>query len=206
MSKKSRWIVGISGASGAAYGIRLLQVMSEKGYGVDLILSPAGRTVIRQELGIGVPDEKDDAKAVLADKFDIDVSSLAIYSNSDFETPPASGSYRCAGMIIVPCSMGTLAALAQGFANNLMRRAGDVMLKEKRSLVLVPRETPLSAIHLENMLKLARVGAVILPPMPGFYQGPQSIDQMVDFIVGRILDVIGIEHRLYQRWKENLGE
>lgn len=201
MGVGKRWVLGISGASGAVYGLRLLKELCTMGYGVDLIVSEAGKTVISQELGITFPPEIAVTRRMLGDTLKMDTASVEVYGNGDFETPPASGSYRSAGMVVAPCSMGTLAALAHGLANNLIRRAGDVMLKEKRPLILVPRETPLSAIHLQNMLNLARVGAVIVPPMPAFYQGPQSMDDLVGFVVGRILDVMGIEHALYRRWK-----
>ncbi|MDX1764626.1 MAG: flavin prenyltransferase UbiX [bacterium] len=203
METHRRWVLGISGASGAVYGVRLLQELCAMGYGVDLILSEAAKTVIREEMGIAVPSETEAVRRMLADALKVDTASLEVYGNGDFETPPASGSYRSAGMVVAPCSMGTLAALAQGLANNLIRRAGDVMLKEKRPLILVPRESPLSAIHLENMLTLSRVGAVIVPPMPAFYQGPQTVDDLIGFVVGRVLDVMGIEHRLFRRWKED---
>lgn len=201
MGVGKRWVLGISGASGAVYGVRLLKELCTMGYGVDLIVSEAGKTVISQELGITFPPEIAVTRRMLGDTLKMDTASVEVYGNGDYETPPASGSYRSAGMVVAPCSMGTLAALAHGLANNLIRRAGDVMLKEKRPLILVPRETPLSAIHLQNMLNLARVGAVIVPPMPAFYQGPQSMDDLVGFVVGRILDVMGIEHTLYRRWK-----
>lgn len=201
MGLQKRWVLGISGASGAVYGVRLLQELSTMGYGVDLILSEAAKTVIRQELGVTFPSDAAGTKGLLGGVLQIDTASVEVYENGDFETRPASGSYRSAGMVVAPCSMGTLAALAQGLANNLIRRAGDVMLKEKRPLILVPRETPLSAIHLQNLLTLAKAGAVILPPMPAFYQRPQSMDDLVGFVVGRVLDVMGIEHSLYRRWK-----
>lgn len=201
MALQKRWVLGISGASGAVYGVRLLQELSTMGYGVDLILSEAAKTVIRQELGVTFPSDAAGTKGLLGGVLQIDTASVEVYENGDFETRPASGSYRSAGMVVAPCSMGTLAALAQGLANNLIRRAGDVMLKEKRPLILVPRETPLSAIHLQNLLTLAKAGAVILPPMPAFYQRPQSMDDLVGFVVGRVLDVMGIEHSLYRRWK-----
>jgi len=200
MNLQKRWVLGISGASGAVYGVRLLRELSAMGFGVDLILSDASKTVMRQEMGITLPSDPAEIREFLGGALKIDTGSVEVYGNGDFETPPASGSYRSAGMVVAPCSMGTLGALAQGLANNLIRRAGDVMLKEKRPLILVPRETPLSAIHLENMLTLARAGAVIVPPMPAFYQGPQSMDDLVGFVVGRILDVMGIEHSLYRRW------
>ncbi|MEK6776403.1 MAG: flavin prenyltransferase UbiX [bacterium] len=201
MDQNKRWILGISGASGAIYGLRLLEVLSQKGYGVDLILSDAGKLVIREEMGLDLSGGKGDPRKVLKKKLGINPASIRVFSNNDFETPVASGSNSVEGMIIAPCSMGTLAAIACGLADNLIRRAADVMIKQRRPLILVARETPLSAIHLENMLKLSHLGVVILPPMPAFYHRPKTIEDLVDFVVGRVLDVIGIEHELYQKWQ-----
>ncbi len=188
----------MTGASGAVYGTRLLEELNRAGCHVDLILSEAAKIVLREEEGISPSFDVNDLKRHLS----IDASSISIYSNKDFEVPPASGSSPPRGMVIAPCSMATLAALAYGFADNLIRRSGDVMIKQKLPLILLPRETPLSAIHLENMLKLSRLGVTILPPMPGFYHGPETISDLVDFVVGRVLDMIGIEHFLYRRWKD----
>ncbi|OIP61243.1 MAG: aromatic acid decarboxylase [Nitrospirae bacterium CG_4_9_14_3_um_filter_53_35] len=196
-----KWILGISGASGAVYGLRLLEVLNRKGRDVDLILSDAGKIVIREETGIDLLKGKEDPRKVLKKKLGINPASIRVFNNYDFETPAASGSNPVEGMIIAPCSMGTLAAVACGLADNLMRRAADVMIKQKKPLILVARETPLSAVHLENMLKLSRLGVVILPPMPAFYHHPKTIEELTDFVVGRVLDVIGIEHELYQRWQ-----
>jgi 4-hydroxy-3-polyprenylbenzoate decarboxylase len=201
MDNNKRWILGISGATGAAYGIRLLQVLNQKKHGVDLILSDAGRIVIREETGIHLSGESKDLLDTLQMKLDINPETVRIFGNDDFETPPASGSNPVEGMIIAPCTMGSLAAIAHGLADNLIRRAADVMIKHKRPLVLLARETPFSTIHLENMLKLSRLGVVILPPIPAFYQKPETIEDLVDFVVGRVLDVIGIDHDLYRRWK-----
>lgn len=201
MKHNKKWILGISGASGAVYGLRLLEVLSQKGYGVDLVLSEAAKTVIREEMGIDLSEGKRDPLNTLKKKFKINASAVRVFRNSDFETPAASGSNPAEGMIIAPCSMGTLAAIACGLADNLIRRAADVMIKQKKPLIILARETPLSAIHLENMLKLSRLGAVILPPMPAFYHGPKTMEDLIDFVVGRVLDMIGIEHELYQRWR-----
>ncbi len=201
MNQNKKWILGISGASGAVYGIRILEVLNQKGYDVDLILSEAGKIVIREETGLDLSGGKEDPRKVLKKKLGINPSAIRVFSNHDFATPVASGSNPVEGMIIAPCSMGTLAAIACGLADNLIRRAADVMIKQRRPLILLARETPLSAIHLENMLKLSRLGVVILPPMPAFYHKPKTIEDLVDFVVGRVLDVIGIEHELYQRWQ-----
>lgn len=202
MDNNKRWILGISGATGAAYGIRLLEVLNQKDYEVDLIISEAGRIVIREETGIQLSGESKTSLKTLQEKLDINPGTVRIFRNDDFETPPASGSNPVEGMIIAPCTMGTLAGVAHGYANNLMRRSADVMIKHRRPLILLARETPFSSIHLENMLKLSRLGVVILPPIPAFYQKPETIEDMVDFVVGRVLDVMGIDHGLYRRWKD----
>jgi 4-hydroxy-3-polyprenylbenzoate decarboxylase len=200
MTEEKRWVLGVTGASGAVYGMRLLEVLLARGFGVDLILSEAGRLVLREEMGISLPEGADAARAALIDKFNLSGPTLCIYDNNYFEASAASGSYRCEGMVIAPCSMGTLAAVAHGLANNLIRRAADVMLKQRRTLILLARETPLSSIHLENMLTLSRVGAVILPPIPAFYQQPKTVADLVDFVTGRVLDVMEVDHSLYRRW------
>lgn len=201
MSQDKRWILGITGATGSVYGIRLLEVLNRNGAGVDLILSEAAKIVMREEMGIDLPPEAAASRDTLGKAFEMDTETLAVFGNRDFETPPASGSHPAEGMIIAPCTMGTLAAVACGLADNLIRRAADVMIKQRRPLILLPRETPLSTLHLENMLKLSRLGVVILPPMPAFYHKPESIDDLVDYVVGRVLDVIGMDHSLYRRWK-----
>jgi len=188
----------MTGASGAVYGIRLLEELHRADCPVDLILSDSAQIVLREEVGIPAGTEVKHLKEYL----NIDASTIRSYNNKDFEVPPASGSSQPRGMVIAPCSMATLAALACGLADNLIRRSGDVMIKEKRPLILLPRETPLSPIHLENMLKLSRLGVTILPPMPAFYHQPETISDLIDFIVGRVLDMMGIEHSLYRRWKE----
>ncbi len=200
MTEKKRWVLGVTGASGAVYGMRLLEVLLARGFGVDLILSAAGRLVLREEMGISLPEGADAVREALINKFNLNGSTLCIYDNNDFGASAASGSYRCEGMVIAPCSMGTLAAVAHGLANNLIRRAADVMLKQRRTLILLARETPLSSIHLENMLTLSRVGAVILPPIPAFYQQPKTVADLVDFVTGRVLDVMEVDHSLYRRW------
>lgn len=204
MSRKKRWILGISGASGAVYGMRLLEVLNQMEFGLDLILSDVAKIVLREEMGIHIPKGSDSLES-LTEKLDIDTRTIGVYKNSDFETPPASGSYPAEGMIIAPCSMGTLSAIAYGLADNLMRRAADVMIKQRSPLILLPREMPLSSNHLENMLKLSRLGAVILPPMPAFYHMPETIQDLVDHVVGRVLDVMRVDHELYRRWKMDPG-
>ena len=195
--------LALTGASGMPYGLRLLDCLLAAGSKVQLLYSQAAQVVARQEMAVDLPSRPSEAKAALLARFPhADPDKLAVYGREEWFAPVASGSNPPDAMIICPCSMGTLAAIAQGLADNLIERAADVVLKEGRKLVLVPRETPFSAIHLENMLRLSRVGAVILPPSPGFYQHPQSVQDIVDFVVARVLDQIGVPHALMQRWGE----
>ena len=195
--------LALTGASGMPYGLRLLDCLLAAGCKVQLLYSQAAQVVARQEMAVDLPSRPSEAKAALLARFPhADPDKLAVYGREEWFAPVASGSNPPDAMIICPCSMGTLAAIAQGLADNLIERAADVVLKEGRKLVLVPRETPFSAIHLENMLRLSRVGAVILPPSPGFYQHPQSVQDIVDFVVARVLDQIGVPHALMQRWGE----
>ncbi len=180
-------IVAITGCSGVVYGVRTLEVCKQLGIETDLIVSRAAEIVLKLELGKTIDELRELA--------------TRCYSPDDLAAPPASGSYPVDAMTIVPCSMKTLGAIASGVTADLVARTADIMLKEGRPLVLVPRETPLNLIHLENMLKLRRAGATILPAMPAFYNKPKVIPDLVDFIVGRILDVLGIEHQLYRRWR-----
>lgn len=195
--------LALTGASGMPYGLRLLDCLLAAGCSVQLLYSQAAQVVARQEMAVDLPSRPSEAKAALLARFPhADPDKLAVYGREEWFAPVASGSNPPDAMIICPCSMGTLAAIAQGLADNLIERAADVVLKEGRKLVLVPRETPFSAIHLENMLRLSRAGAVILPPSPGFYQHPQSVQDIVDFVVARVLDQIGVPHALMQRWGE----
>ena len=195
--------LALTGASGMPYGLRLLDCLLAAGSKVQLLYSQAAQVVARQEMAVDLPSRPSETKAALLARFPhADPDKLAVYGREEWFAPVASGSNPPDVMIICPCSMGTLAAIAQGLADNLIERAADVVLKEGRKLVLVPRETPFSAIHLENMLRLSRVGAVILPPSPGFYQHPQSVQDIVDFVVARVLDQIGVPHALMQRWGE----
>ena len=189
-----------TGASGMPYGLRLLECLLQAKLRVYLLYSSAAQIVAKQELELTLPAQPAAAAALLAGRFGADPGQLTVFGREDWMSPVASGSNPGDAMAICPCSLGTLGAVASGLADNLIERAADVMLKERRPLVLVPRETPLSAIHLENMLKLARAGAVILPPSPGFYGRPESIGDLVDFIVARILDQLGVSHALGPRW------
>jgi flavin prenyltransferase len=194
--------LALTGASGMPYGLRLLECLLAAGCSVQVLYSQAAQVVARQELDFELPSRPAEARAALLKRLTatVDPEKLAVFGREEWFAPVASGSNPPDAMVICPCSMGTLAAIAQGLADNLIERAADVVLKEGRKLILVPRETPFSVIHLENMLRLARAGAVILPPSPGFYHHPQHIDDLVDFIVARALDLLGIPHTLMQRW------
>lgn len=194
--KPKHIVVGITGASGGIYGIRLTETLLSLGYTVHLVVSNAGWRVFKEELGYTATDRE----GFLDQQFSSYPGSLLYHPIADIGASIASGSFRTEGMIIMPCSMGTLSAVAQGSSDNLMTRAADVMLKEGHPLVLVPRETPLHAIHLENMLKLSRMGVKLIPAMPAFYFGPTTMDDLVNFMVGKVLDSFNIEHTLFRRW------
>lgn len=194
--------LALTGASGMPFGLRLLECLLGAGAQVRLLYSPAAQVVAKQECDLTLPTQPREAVRVLGERYHARDGQLNVYAREDWFAPVASGSNPGDAMAVCPCSMGTLGAIAGGLADNLIERAADVMLKERRPLVLVPRETPLSAIHLENMLKLARAGAVILPPAPGFYTRPQSVADVVDFVVARVLDHLGIANALVQRWGE----
>jgi len=182
-------VVGISGASGVQYGIRLLQVLREKGCITHLVITDSAAKIIEIETNLLLKDVHDLASYV--------------YAPRDFAAPIASGSHLFDAMVIIPCSMGTLSAVACGSSDTLITRAADVCLKEKRRLIIVPRETPLSLVQLRNMVAAAEAGAAILPACPAFYSQPQSLDDLVDVLVGRVLDLLGVENDLYRRWKGN---
>ncbi len=193
------YVIALTGASGVVYGIRLVKFLLGSGHSVELIISDSARLVLREEMGLALSETV--SRESLASLFgDEESSLLRSYDPGDLTAPVGSGSYPTRGMVIVPCSMGTLGAVASGASRNLIHRAADCALKEGRKLVLVPRETPLSAIHLENLLKLSRAGAAIVPAMPAFYAGASQVGDMVDFVAGKILDQLGIPHALYPRW------
>lgn len=196
MSKLKSYTVGITGASGSIYGVRLIQELLRLGNKVHLVITEAGWRVLSHELNWDASIREANFK----NYFTENASNLIYHQLGDFNAPIASGSYQSDGMIVIPCSMGTLSKIAHGISSNLLERTADVMLKEGKQLIIVPRETPLNAIHLDNMLILTRAGARILPAMPGFYHDPQSIDDLVDYIVGKILDSLGVEHSLFKRW------
>ena len=196
--------LALTGASGMPYGLRLLDCLLAAGCRVQLLYSQAAQVVARQEMDLELPSRPADARQALLARLPsaVNPENLQIYGREEWFAPVASGSNPPDAMVICPCSMGTLAAIAQGLADNLIERAADVVLKEGRKLVLVPRETPFSVIHLENMLRLARAGACIVPPSPGFYNHPQTVADIVDFVVARVLDQVGVPHTLMQRWGE----
>lgn len=194
--------VAITGASGAQYGLRLLQALVAANCRVYVLLSSAALIVIRTETDFAISDDEQEQLAQLQQLTGAKSGQLVLMSKMDWFAPVASGSSSPAQMVICPASGGTLSAVACGASNNLIERAADVALKERRKLILVPRETPYSDIHLENMLKLSRMGAVILPASPGFYQKPTGINDLVDFIVARIMDQLGIPQTLLAPWGE----
>jgi 4-hydroxy-3-polyprenylbenzoate decarboxylase len=194
--------LAFTGASGMPFGLRLLECLLAANARVYLIYSPVAQIVAKQECDLVLPTQPREAERVLAERYGVGGARLFVFGRDDWMAPVASGSNPADAMAVCPCSMGTLGAIAAGLADNLIERAADVMLKERRPLVLVPRETPLSAIHLENMLRLARAGAVIAPPSPGFYTRPQSVRDLVDFVVARVLDHLGVSHALTERWGE----
>ena len=204
--KPSDLVVGITGASGAIYARRLLQVLVNSGRRVHVTISPSGAEVLAHELGLSIDLTNFDPLRLLesdaALSGDNSRGELVYHHFQNFRAGIASGSFPTGGMVVCPCSMGTLASIASGQSTNLIQRAADVHLKERRKLIVVPRETPLGSIQLENMKRLADAGAVILPAMPGFYHGPTSILDLVDFGVGRICDQLGVPHQLCKRWSE----
>ena len=218
MSTPNRIVLGITGASGSVYAIRLLQVLVKAGYETHLAVSPSGAAVLKQECALDLDTLAPDLESLVcctpawsntepivdrdAVNAAVNEKQLCYHRHDDYITPIASGSFRTNAMVICPCSGSTLSGISRAASANLIQRAADVHLKENRKLVLVPRETPLSVIQLQNMHHLAKSGAVILPAMPGWYHGVQSLDCLVDFIVSRILDQLEIDNSLMQRWGE----
>lgn len=192
-------VVGITGASGAIYGLRLIEELLHAGYRVAVLLTDAGRQVVAFETGLQLPLDHDACRVALRDHFSA-AQNLEYYPINDFFAGVASGSSAPDAVVICPCSMGTVGRIAGGLSGNLLERVADVALKENRPLVLVPRESPFNQIHLENLLRLSKAGARILPAMPGFYHKPQSLAELVDFVVGKTLDSLGVDHQLFTRW------
>lgn len=194
--------VALTGASGAQYGLRLIDALVAADHAVWVMISKAAHLVIETETVAELPARPARLAEALGERSGARPGQIRCFGREEWMAPVASGSGAASSMVICPCSTGTLSAVAAGASNNLIERAADVTLKERRTLILVPRETPLSAIHLEHMLSLARLGAVILPAAPGFYHQPRSVDDLIDFIVARILNQLGIQHRLMPRWGE----
>ncbi len=192
-----RFFLGITGASGAPYGVRVLRALADLGHEIDLAITDAGFKVIGYECGVSLNREKPDLRPLLGENA---ASRVRWYPNDAIESPPSSGTFKQGGALIVPCSMGTMGRVAAGFSSCLIERCADVALKERRPLVIVPRETPLNAIHLRNMLRLSRAGTVILPAMPGFYHRPKKIEDLVDHVAAKALDALGVSHSLIPRW------
>lgn len=192
--------VAWTGASGMPYGLRLVECLLRAGERVWLMYSQVAQVVARQEMDLALPARSSDARTFLLERFGEVPGQLQVFGREEWFAPPASGSNPPDAMVVCPCTMGSLAAIASGLSDNLIERAADVVIKEGRPLVLVPRETPLSAIHLENMLKLARLGVCILPANPAFYHRPAQMTDLVDFVVARILDQLRVAHALTARW------
>jgi len=197
-----RVTVAFTGASGAQYGLRLVQCLLQQDAEVFVVFSQAARVVIGTETELKLPPGTGEGESSLRDYLGVTAGRLTVCGLEQWTSPIASGSGAPHQMVVCPCSTGTLSAIAAGASNNLIERAADVAIKEGRKLILVPREAPFSAIHLENMLKLARLGVVVLPASPGFYHQPRSVSDLVDFVVARILDQLGVAHTLVKRWGE----
>ncbi|UTW14043.1 flavin prenyltransferase UbiX [Marinobacterium rhizophilum] len=199
-----RITLAITGASGAQYGLRLLQCLVAADIQVMLMISKAAQVVIATETDLALPGRPDEQQAFLSSLYGAAPQQILVFGREQWMAPVASGSGAPGSMVVCPCSTGCLSAIATGASNNLIERAADVALKERRQLILVPREAPYSEIHLEHMLKLTRMGVVVVPASPGFYHRPQSVEDMVDFIVARILNQLGVEQTLLPRWGQGL--
>lgn len=195
--------IAMTGASGADYTLRLLECCLQSNIHVQFIISKPGQIVLGMESDLKLTGSTQKMQQQLARHFDADASLISVYAKDQWTAPVASGSSVADAMVVCPCTMGSLASIATGSSENLIHRAADVIIKERKTLILVPRETPFSSIHLENMLKLARLGVVILPPNPGFYQGVNQVSDLVDFVVARILDQLDIDNNLSPRWGED---
>jgi len=190
----------MTGASGAAYTLRLLEICLRQRIAIQFIISQPGQVVLGMESDLKLTGAPQKMQQQMVSYFDSDPDLIKVFAKDQWTAPPASGSSVADAMVICPCTMGSLASIATGSSENLIHRSADVIIKEKKKLILVPRETPFSSIHLENMLKLSNLGVVILPPNPGFYQGVKQVSDLVDFVVARILDQLGIENNISPRW------
>ncbi|MBT3013234.1 MAG: UbiX family flavin prenyltransferase [Candidatus Thiodiazotropha sp. (ex Lucina aurantia)] len=192
--------VAITGASGSAYALRLIESLIAADRDIYLMISQAGQIVLKMESDLELPGQPAEMERLLMERFNARADQLRVFGRQQWMAPVASGSNPPGAMVVCPCTTGTLSAIACGASNDLIERAADVVLKERRKLILVVRETPFSEIHLENMLKLSRMGALIMPANPGFYHNPTTLQEIIDFMVGRILDQLDIDHRLTPRW------
>ncbi len=206
MAKPATVTLALTGASGAQYGMRLLECLVAAGCRVNFLISRAAQVVVATETEHRLPGANGPLQTYLTETCKAAPGQVRVFGRSDWFAPPASGSGERTPVVICPCSTGTLSALASGASDNLIERAGDVALKERRTLLLVPREAPYSAVHLENMLKLTQMGAIILPASPGFYHRPGRVEDLIDFVVARILDHLDIPQDLMPRWGEESGE
>jgi 4-hydroxy-3-polyprenylbenzoate decarboxylase len=205
-SRQESITLAITGASGVQYGLRLLECLIQAQQRVYLMVSQAAQVVLATETDLKLKGQPEALQAQLSELYQAQPGQLQVFGREQWMAPVASGSNAPRAMVVCPCSTGTLSAIATGASNNLIERAADVMLKERRQLILVPREMPLSAIHLEHMLTLARLGITIMPAAPGFYHKPQNINDLVDFVVARILDHLTVDHQLIPRWGEQTHE
>ena len=200
--KQSPVILALTGASGAQYALRLMECLVDAGTPVYLMVSKAAQIVLSMETELKVPAKSADMERFFTELYKAESGQVRVFSQEQWTAPIASGSHSAMSMVVCPCTTGTLAAIANGNSDNLLERAADVMLKEKRQLIMVVRETPFSQIHLENMLRLSQAGATIMPANPGFYHKPETLDDIIDFMVSRILDHLKISHNLQSRWGE----
>ena len=196
----STYTIAISGASGAPYALRLLQALAKGGHSIYLTISGDGLSILNDETGMMLKGSETDIQYALEKHLEAKEGQINFFDEDNMYAPIASGSVKVDAMVVIPCSMKALASISQGFASNLIERAADVMLKEKRKLIIVPRETPLSVIHLRNMLRLAEAGCHVIPAMPAFYHHPKRVSDMVDFVAGRVLDSMGVDNDLSPRW------
>lgn len=194
--------LAITGASGAQYGLRLLDCLLHAGVHVNVMISAAAQVVIATETDVALPGRADEQKKFLSERYGAKAGQLCVFGRDQWTSPVASGSNTARAMVVCPCSSATLSAIAVGASKDLIERAADVMLKERRQLILLHREMPVSAIHLENMLKLSQLGVTIMPASPGFYHQPQSVEDLIDFVVARIMDHLNLKHELIARWGE----
>lgn len=195
------YTIAITGASGSIYGVKLLEYLLKKGHKVYLTITKEGALIMKEEVGFNWRGIEKDVERKIKRDLKMEKAKLTYFDEENLFAPVSSGSHKVDAMIVIPCSMKTLSGIAQGYANNLVERSADVMIKEGRTLILVPRETPLNTIHLRNMLSLSQIGVMIIPAMPAFYNHPKKVEDLVNFIVGKVLDSLGIENTLYRRWR-----